>query len=509
MKAVIYVRVSTMIQDNQRQIDDITKYCSTYDLTVVETFAEKESGTKDVRVELTKLKNYIKDNTIDYVVISELSRLGRTKEVLNSIDYLHDNKVGLISLKEGIKSLNPDKSLNVSSQLIIGILSALNSYELTTMKYRTRSGIRKSFADGKSIGDRSIAYGYKKDGTGKLIIDEIESELVKRMFGLYLTGSGTLKIAKLLNTENIKPRRCKRWTDGVIYAILKNTIYVGKRRFKNENDKIDTLDFPNLRIIIDNSSFEQVQKMLSDNAHKGANNTYNYLLPSTKMICGCCGKTYRPLRNAKGTNKRFMCAGERLDENCGNFGIGIDKFESAINAVAINKMDLQIFKSSNNSDHIIQIEGIKNEIKGLNDELIVIQKKESKLVNMKLNDDLSDETYNELIKEIRNNKIHTNKKITYFETELKEMEENLKNMTDINYYLKTGKKLDSSIINKMISKVIIYPELKLKIGTRKDNKVIRCEIQTIYDYKNVTFFVSQRSNKVKILGSIMTIDLPK
>jgi DNA invertase Pin-like site-specific DNA recombinase len=44
MKTVVYVRVSTNKQDNDRQLMDITKYCLANDLNVVSTFEEKESG---------------------------------------------------------------------------------------------------------------------------------------------------------------------------------------------------------------------------------------------------------------------------------------------------------------------------------------------------------------------------------------------------------------------------------------------------------------------------------
>ena len=63
----------------------------------------------------------------------------------------------------------------------------------------------------------------------KLVIHEEESLVVQRMFRLVLDeGYGQLRIAKLLNEENIPTRKAKQWGAATVNVILKNPIYIGK-----------------------------------------------------------------------------------------------------------------------------------------------------------------------------------------------------------------------------------------------------------------------------------------
>ena len=96
INVVVYQRVSKDIQDFNRQVQDIEEYCSKNNYNIVESFTEKMSGVKRVRPAMTKLINLIKETTnIDFVICSELSRLGRTSEVII---------LGFFLIKRGVNS---------------------------------------------------------------------------------------------------------------------------------------------------------------------------------------------------------------------------------------------------------------------------------------------------------------------------------------------------------------------------------------------------------------------
>ena len=46
MRVIIFSRVSTSIQDNQRQIDELTEYSQKMNFNVIKVFEEKISGGK-------------------------------------------------------------------------------------------------------------------------------------------------------------------------------------------------------------------------------------------------------------------------------------------------------------------------------------------------------------------------------------------------------------------------------------------------------------------------------
>ena len=81
-KAVIYARVSSSNdrQDTTRQIEDLRKYAVSQNIEIVNVFQEHISGAKknEERQVLTDCLNYCTTHSVNYLLLSELSRLGRS-----------------------------------------------------------------------------------------------------------------------------------------------------------------------------------------------------------------------------------------------------------------------------------------------------------------------------------------------------------------------------------------------------------------------------------------------
>jgi len=98
MHVVIYSRVSTEEQEYQRQIDDLKKHAAAQNWTVLKSLEEKESGLKSSkdRPQLNELFEMVKEGKIQKVLVTELSRLGRSQsDIFNSIEMLNKNCVSL------------------------------------------------------------------------------------------------------------------------------------------------------------------------------------------------------------------------------------------------------------------------------------------------------------------------------------------------------------------------------------------------------------------------------
>ena len=94
MRVVIFSRVSTNLQDYQRQTIELKEFSSKMNFDVIDIFEERISGAKenDERPVLTSMIEFVKKNNIDKVLCWELSRIGRnTIEVLKTIKLLNDN----------------------------------------------------------------------------------------------------------------------------------------------------------------------------------------------------------------------------------------------------------------------------------------------------------------------------------------------------------------------------------------------------------------------------------
>ena len=138
-KVVLYCRVSTQVQDYERQVSDLTQFAKKHQWEIAETFTEKISGAKknDERKELTSLLSYARVHYINRVLVTELSRLGRdTLQVLAAIDMLNKAKVSLYIMNYNIETLTPDGKVNPMSQFMITLLAEVARMERRTIKER-------------------------------------------------------------------------------------------------------------------------------------------------------------------------------------------------------------------------------------------------------------------------------------------------------------------------------------------------------------------------------------
>ena len=142
-KVVILARVSTDKQEYQRQVNELTDYCTRVGWSVEAVFSNKVSGAKrmEERSEIMDLIAYVKENDIDKVVCLEISRLGRnTLEALKVIECLNEHGVSLYVKNYNLETLNPDGKVNPVASLICTILLEIASMERLTIAERMASG---------------------------------------------------------------------------------------------------------------------------------------------------------------------------------------------------------------------------------------------------------------------------------------------------------------------------------------------------------------------------------
>lgn len=96
MNAVILVRVSSSSerQDYDRQINDLTAVANHNKWNIVKIITAKVSATKtklSAREDITELYELVEQGTIQKVLVTELTRLGRkAKEIREVYEYLGD-----------------------------------------------------------------------------------------------------------------------------------------------------------------------------------------------------------------------------------------------------------------------------------------------------------------------------------------------------------------------------------------------------------------------------------
>lgn len=174
-RVIIYARVSTAIQDYDRQIDELKEYANRMSYQVVKTFSEKVSGAKKVadRYALSELLDYVRNNKVDKVLIYECSRLSRRiVDFLQVIEELNEQKVSLYIHQNGLETLLDDGSINPIASLVLGIIAQFNSMERGLIRSRMESGYNHYRATGGKVG-RKIGYRKSQDDMREEYAEEI------------------------------------------------------------------------------------------------------------------------------------------------------------------------------------------------------------------------------------------------------------------------------------------------------------------------------------------------
>lgn len=141
MKAVIYARVSSISdrQNTERQIEDLKAYASANCYKVEKVFSEKISGAKKnaEREVLLACLDYSKQNGIDIILVSELSRFGRAIwEVLETIKYCADNSINVFFQKEGLQILDEKGEVLPTMAIYISCLGFAAEMERKNIAFR-------------------------------------------------------------------------------------------------------------------------------------------------------------------------------------------------------------------------------------------------------------------------------------------------------------------------------------------------------------------------------------
>jgi site-specific DNA recombinase len=456
-QTVTFYRVSTASQDNDRQYSDVRKYCQAYGYTIVKEFEETISGKSELseRSELKSMLKYVDENKPEFVIVSELSRLGRSNLTLDIIEKLTKMKICFISLKEGLKTLNPDKSINPTTQLIIDILNGINKFELETIRYRVKSGLNKTVNNGTWSGGNA-PFGY--DIVDKKLVINSESESVRFMFEKSALGWGTHRIASQLNTDNITSKEGKSWSDVKVRKILYNPIYVGKRLWNNE-----TIEQSELRIVED-STYTSVQNRLTNNLNVSPINKqkkYDYLLQG-KMVCAC-GKNYV----GEGRHNVYKCKSQKYAGGCDIKTIKINWIDEEIKKQLFINYDKILFDYNSIADKTAEL---KSEVQYLQKEINDEKKTQNYLINniAKIGQrnfdkkfDSSVELVNKLQKEIDELNIKINKRNSFYSESMavfnkKKMKGDFKNMNVEDVIIKVN--VDKDLVQKAIERIDIDNE---------------------------------------------------
>lgn len=315
-RVAAYCRVSTDAEEQLNSFDNQVEYYTRYinenpAYEMVGIYADEGiSGTNTKkRKEFQRMIADCEARKIDLVIVKSISRFARnTQDCLTYSRKLKNLGIGIFFEKEHINTLD------ATGELLFTILSSLAQDESRNISENCKWGIRSKFQEGKPHINTYKFMGFDKNEEGRLVINEEEAKVVRRIFREFLEGYNPADIARRLNEDGVPGVSGKpKWITPTILGMLQQEKYMGDSILQ----KWVTTDFlmHSLRrntgqvaqyyvenshpAIIDKDTWNAVQEelerreMYCQNYHLSM---YAYRADKNplngKIVCGHCGHTF-------------------------------------------------------------------------------------------------------------------------------------------------------------------------------------------------------------------------
>lgn len=310
----LYPRVSTEDQSRfghslDEQEDRLRKLCEFKGYKIYKVYREEGVSAKNTnRPKFQEMIQDMKYGKINKIIVYKLDRLTRSIKDLETIcTLLEEYHCDLESVAEEINTGN------ANGKFFIRMLTILAQLEIERTSERTKFGLVGAAKKGHISGKPALGYT-KKDKSKKLVIDDLEAEVVKRIFSMYLEGSSVCYICEKFNEEEVLNRH---WATTTVDKILSNKIYIGNIEHGKKSKKNAQIFENVVPTIIDKTTFDMVQKRKEKNL-KNFKRKRTYIFMQ-KILCPKCHKIMGGESSTSGTGDKHIyykcnCCKKRISE---------------------------------------------------------------------------------------------------------------------------------------------------------------------------------------------------
>jgi len=232
MNAAIYCRVSTEGQEQdgtslQTQLEACLKYCQRKGYEVACKFSEAWSGLSLERPRLAELREVVRSETIDSLVVYSLDRFSR--DPVHGVILMQELEKHGVLLEAASESVDNSES----GKLVFYIKGYAAKLDAERRRDATGRGKQAMLKSGKLPQGTGIGiYGYKWDKESKKRIPlEHESKVVQRMFKMVADGDTCFKVARTLNEASVASKSGKKWDGQTVSRMVRYSAYCGLTYF--------------------------------------------------------------------------------------------------------------------------------------------------------------------------------------------------------------------------------------------------------------------------------------
>ena len=425
-RVAAYCRVSTDSEDQLNSYKSQVQYYTSLikkksDWIFAGIYADEAiTGTQVTkREDFQRLINDCVNGEIDMVITKSISRFARnTLDTLKYVRLLKEQNIAVFFEDEKINTLTMD------GELLLVVLSSVAQQEVENISANVKKGLKMKMQRGELVGFQGcLGYDYNKEDKS-ITINEEEAEIVRYIFNRYIEGAGGMVISRELRNLGYKTKRGgTSWPETTIIGIIKNEKYKGdilmgktftvdpisKRRLDNfgEEDRFYIRDHH--EPIISEEVFEKAQEILQrrskarslreDGKREKFSRQYAF---SCLLECGFCGSTLSRRSCHSGTqyNKiiwQCVTSTKKGKKFCPDSkGIAESTIEQAFiesyRLLCANDKDVLDEFLKRTEETLCDSNAAKQLVK-VERELQSIEMKRSKLVDMRLDEEIDKNTY--------------------------------------------------------------------------------------------------------------------
>jgi DNA invertase Pin-like site-specific DNA recombinase len=185
---VLYVRISSLDQKTDRQRVQESEFNLVVEDKVSGSvpFFERQGGKM--------VLDLVEKGEIEELSVFQIDRLGRdVRDIVNTIHFFTERKICISFISQGLKTLNPDKTENSISKMVINILGIVSEIERTQILERQRQGI--DLAKSKGV------YKGRKTGTQEDTLKFLSKPKNKKVIELLRKGYKSRDISTLVGVH--------------------------------------------------------------------------------------------------------------------------------------------------------------------------------------------------------------------------------------------------------------------------------------------------------------------
>ena len=408
MKYIIYARKSTEDEDRQilsieAQIFELKEFAAKEKLEIVASFQEAKTAKEPGRIKFAEMLSLIEKGKAEGILSWNPDRLAR-----NSVDggrIIHMIDRGLIkSLKFPTFWFEPTPQ----GLFMLSIAFGQSKYYVDNLRENTKRGLRQKIRNGVWPGWAPLGYLNNLKTKG-IDIDPHKAARLRRIFELYSTGNQTLySLANCCDKNGLKGKLNKKISPSNIQSILQNIFYIGLMKYKGEI--FEGTHEP----LLSKKLFDKCQEVMAKRGKVKEVRKHNFTFLGL-LKCGSCGCSITAEKQ-KGhnyyrcTKKKGLCQEKYLREES-----LLKQIKNFLQKVSLSSHDTGKVLAALNQEEERAKQQAQSEAVNLKEQLAQIEVKLQKLLDVYLENVLTQQEYAAKKEKLIAEKVRLEEKITEIE----------------------------------------------------------------------------------------------